>query len=109
MRKKLSGAERQQIWLYHFGNVFAHSCHTRWCRNEINVFSFHCGHDTPVSRGGGNSLGNVYPICSNCNLSMGVTSLRTWNKRFVVQTPSNASFYVFLFLFSAICFSLFCL
>ena len=98
---RLSGAQRQQIWLHHFGPVFSHKCYTRWCRNQINVFAFHCGHNKPVSRGGGNSFKNVFPICSNCNLSMGTLTLSSWNNRHSV-VPNKHHYYCSIYVLAAV-------
>jgi 5-methylcytosine-specific restriction endonuclease McrA len=38
----------------------------------------HRDHVTPVSRGGGNSIGNILPACAQCNLSKGSLFLTEW-------------------------------
>ena len=64
-------ALREQVWIQRFGKVFEHKCHVKWCYNYINVFTFNCGHNIPASKGGRETLENLYPICANCNLGMG--------------------------------------
>ena len=67
----ISKALREQVWLQRFGKVFEHKCTVKWCINMINVYNFHCGHNIPASKGGKETLQNLYPICANCNLGMG--------------------------------------
>ena len=62
---------KKEIWLSNFGKVYSHKCYITWCSNDINVFDFHAGHDTPESKGGSLELKNLKPICSVCNTSMG--------------------------------------
>ena len=81
MKLKIPKAIKQQVWIQHFGQVFEHKCWIQWCTNEINVFNFHCGHDIPESKGGKAELGNLYPICANCNLSMSDKyTIKEWNE-----------------------------
>ena len=63
-------AIREQTWIQTFGEVFSHKCYVSWCENNINVFDFHVGHDTPESKGGELAVSNLKPICARCNLSM---------------------------------------
>ena len=73
---------RHQAWIHKFGRVFKHKCWVQWCDNEINVWNFHCGHDIPDSKGGTLDLSNLYPICAQCNLSMGNKyTIIEWNNK----------------------------
>jgi len=63
-------AVREQTWIQNFGLVFKHKCYINWCKNNINVFDFHVGHDKPESKGGSLAIDNLKPICARCNLSM---------------------------------------
>ena len=38
--------------------------------NNMTVFDFHVGHDTPESKGGTLDINNLKPICARYNLSM---------------------------------------
>ena len=78
-KKKTPEAIRQQVWLLHIGKKFESKCLIKWCSNNINVFNYHTGHNIPRSKGGTNDIDNLLPICSNCNLSMGSTSINDWN------------------------------
>ena len=80
-KKSIPKALRQQTWIRYFGKKFEHKCYTSWCKNKIDVFNFHVGHDIPESKGGKLELENLRPICSNCNLSMSNNyTIGNWNK-----------------------------
>ena len=61
-------ALRQQVWIQYNGMKFNYKCNIKWCKNTINVFNFHVGHNIPRSKGGSLEIDNLLPICSNCNL-----------------------------------------
>ena len=69
-RERAPKAIREQVWLDNFGKKFEHTCYIPWCKNTINVFDFHVGHDIPESKGGTLDIYNLKPICARCNLSM---------------------------------------
>lgn len=82
-KKKIPEAIRQQVWLRFKGRVFEDKCSIIWCSNIISVFNYHVGHNIPESKGGGNGIDNLRPICSNCNLSMSSQySISEWNNTF---------------------------
>lgn len=63
-------AIREQTWIHYFGKVFQHKCFVPWCKNQIDVFNYHVGHNLPESKGGKLVIQNLRPICSRCNHSM---------------------------------------
>jgi len=63
-------ALREQVWLTFIGKRYTSKCYIHWCKNDINVFDFHVGHNIPESKGGTSVLENLRPICCRCNLSM---------------------------------------
>ena len=69
-KKNIPKAIREQCWIQTFGEHFKSECYIHWCKNEINVFDFHVGHDKPESKGGSLDVSNLKPICARCNLSM---------------------------------------
>ncbi len=80
-KKNIPKAIREQVWLQTFGKKYEKSCYIHWCKNMINVFDFHVGHDIPESKGGTLDIDNLKPICSRCNQSMGNNySIREWQK-----------------------------
>jgi len=79
-KAKIPKAIREQVWLKSFGKEFEHECYISWCKNTINVFDFHVGHDKPESKGGTLSVNNLKPICARCNLSMSDNfTIKQWN------------------------------
>jgi 5-methylcytosine-specific restriction endonuclease McrA len=78
---KIPCALREQVWVSYIGKKYSSKCYVRWCKNEINVFDFHVGHNVPESKNGPTVLENLRPICSRCNLSMSnVYSIDEWQK-----------------------------
>tara|TARA_B110000046_G_C12801884_1_gene317548 strand:- start:144 stop:464 length:321 start_codon:yes stop_codon:yes gene_type:complete len=74
-------AIREQCWIINIGRKYESKCYIKWCRNQINVFDFHVGHDIPESKGGTLDINNLKPICSRCNLSMGDRyTIQQWNQ-----------------------------
>lgn len=85
-KKSIPKALREQVWITYVGNTFSCDCKVSWCKNKINVFDFHVGHDIPESKGGKTTIDNLKPICSRCNLSMGANySITEWEKEFREQ------------------------
>jgi len=79
-KKRFTKAEREQCWRHHFGKCYEHRCYVRWCRNRIDVYNFHMGHNKPESQGGSSDLRNLRPICANCNQGMGDRmTIDEWN------------------------------
>ena len=77
---KIPKAIRQQVWLKYNGDNFHNKCYIKWCTNKITVFNYHVGHNIPESKGGTIEIGNLRPICSNCNLSMSSKfTIDQWN------------------------------
>lgn len=62
---------RNEVWLTYAGRTFEAKCHVRWCGALITPFTFEVGHNTPESKGGATTVGNLRPICPTCNRSMG--------------------------------------
>jgi 5-methylcytosine-specific restriction endonuclease McrA len=82
-KKTIPKALREQVWIQYVGAAFDSECTISWCKNKINVFDFHVGHNTPESKGGTLSIDNLRPICSRCNHSMGANySIDEWENTF---------------------------
>jgi HNH endonuclease len=72
---------REVVWNTYNGETYSSKCFVPWCSNIINVFNYQVGHDIPESKGGTYDIGNLRPICSNCNLSMGNKwTIQEWGK-----------------------------
>ena len=79
-KKNIPKAIREQCWIQVFGEKFKSKCYIHWCKNDINVFDFHVGHDKPESKGGSLDISNLKPICARCNLCMSNNySIQEWN------------------------------
>jgi 5-methylcytosine-specific restriction endonuclease McrA len=79
-KQKIPKALREQVWIHYLGTTFETKCTVSWCKNQINTFNYHVGHDQPESKGGTLAITNLRPICARCNLSMGSTyTIQEWN------------------------------
>lgn len=88
---KIPKAVREQSWITHCGKKFETKCSVTWCKNIINVFNFHCGHNIPNSAGGSIEIENLIPICANCNIGMGDRfTIKQWSKMY--KRKSNTFF-----------------
>ena len=85
-KKNIPRRIREKVWTDNFGKQFERSCYVHWCKNKINVFNFHTGHNEPESKGGNLDLSNLRPLCSRCNQSMsnGYT-IDEWQKLYPSQ------------------------
>lgn len=72
-KEKIPKALREQVWVKYVGKKYQRKCWIPWCKNTMNVFDFHVGHNLPESKGGKLEIGNLRPICARCNLSMSDT------------------------------------
>jgi 5-methylcytosine-specific restriction endonuclease McrA len=72
---------KKQVWSKYIGNhISTHKC--LCCKiNDILMNEHHCGHVIPESKGGENTIDNLRPICSGCNLSMGSTNMIDFVKK----------------------------
>lgn len=81
MKKRIPKAIREQVWIFYNGRKFSKKCYVSWCKNVIDVFNFHVGHNKPESKGGKLVIKNLRPICSRCNHSMGNRyTITKWTK-----------------------------
>ena len=81
VKAKIPKALKEQIWIKWIGKQFESKCTVRWCNNQITVFDWEAGHNIPESKGGHTNIGNLQPICSRCNKSMGNRySISEWNE-----------------------------
>jgi hypothetical protein len=72
-KKKISPLVRFQVWKTYIGNKIEAKCFCCWT-NRITPFThnntFHAGHIKSEANGGEISIGNLLPICSDCNKHM---------------------------------------
>lgn len=74
-KKKISPHIRFNVWKTYIGNKIESTCFC--CNiNRITPFTycntFHAGHIISECNGGQITIGNLLPICSDCNSSMGI-------------------------------------
>ena len=82
-RVPIPRALREAIWIKNNKNKFEVKCPIKWCRNKINCFNFHSGHNVPSSKGGATNTRNLTPICAKCNLSMSNNyTIKQFSKKF---------------------------
>ena len=76
-KKKISPHIRFQVWEKYVGNNIEAKCFCCF-KNKITPFThyntFHAGHIKSEANGGEISLGNLLPICGDCNKDMGPTN-----------------------------------
>jgi hypothetical protein len=71
---------KDTVWSKYIGaNKAEGKCYV--CGRIIHITEFDLGHNKAVSRGGGNNISNLRPICRTCNSSMGTTSIETFKAR----------------------------
>jgi 5-methylcytosine-specific restriction endonuclease McrA len=70
-KKNIPSTIKKLVWNTYIGeNIGKTKC--LCCKlTDIHQISFHCGHIIPQVNGGKNCVSNLYPICQNCNSSMG--------------------------------------
>jgi hypothetical protein len=75
LTKKIPAKVRNDVWNMYIGdNIAQHKC--LCCKKTtIKNVEFECGHVVAKSKGGGDEIQNLRPICSSCNKSMGTTNM----------------------------------
>lgn len=78
---KTSASKRQKVWNTYIGKGQGQSLCICCRSNNLDPFTFHCGHIIARANGGSDDVSNLRPICSICNLSMGKTNMRIFAKQ----------------------------
>jgi len=80
--KKIPAKVRNDVWNMYIGdNIAQHKC--LCCKKTtIKNVEFECGHVVAKSKGGGDEIQNLRPICSSCNKSMGTTDMVEFVKEY---------------------------
>jgi len=85
-KKKISPQIRFDVWKTYIGNMIEGKCFCCW-NNKITPFTycntFHAGHIKSEANGGEITIGNLLPICSDCNSSMGALN---WDEYIQIYT-----------------------
>ncbi len=82
-RKKMTNEDRKKVW----GRVYS-GCEglCKGCQEKIDIFSFVIAHIIPISKKGTNDPMNLFPLCKDCNASMGN---KTFIQYFGVEKAKN--------------------
>lgn len=81
-RQKIPSSIREKVWQKRCGNLLTGECYVCGRAMKYKYDQFHCGHILSVKDGGTNTVDNLEPICSTCNLDMGSMHLETYKKLF---------------------------
>ena len=76
-RIKIKAKLKLEVWKKYFTKIEG-QCFV--CNNNIDYNNFHCGHIVSVNKGGPTCLSNLEPICSCCNINMGIKNLNDYKK-----------------------------
>ena len=79
-RKAIPKKLRGEVWKNHCGDSTKGLCYC--CSTELDIFDvWHAGHIISHAYGGTNTVENLRPICSSCNLSMGTENMDEFKAR----------------------------
>jgi len=80
-RKSIPKKIKMDLWNRYFGKGKAYGkCFV--CGDKIHTHHFEAGHVVPASKGGGESISNLRPICFGCNRSMGNRNLYEYKQTY---------------------------
>ena len=89
-RKNIPAKVRQMTWRKYMGNSMDGKC---WCCGDSICFeNWHAGHVHPSSKGGPDSVENLRPLCSSCNLSMSNKHMADFIKLYHMKGPGAEEF-----------------
>lgn len=84
---------RIEVWEHRIGKKYEGKCSVTWCKNKIQVLgTWHVGHNISIANGGQNTLDNLFPLCSECNLSMSTKSIDEFNKILIPSKKKRCCF-----------------
>lgn len=81
-KKNIPKTLRSDVWDRYIGLDIGRTKCLCCRRKNITQFDFHCGHVVAEVKGGNTNVDNLRPICSNCNLSMGVKNMNDFIREF---------------------------
>jgi 5-methylcytosine-specific restriction endonuclease McrA len=79
---------RSDVWSTHAADPNARQSPCYVCGVDIDCMHFTCGHVVASARGGDDTVANLRPICSPCNLSMGQRDLHEYKHAYYASKPS---------------------
>ena len=87
-RKTIPKAVKVTVWSKYIGADKAEGkCYV--CKRTIHITDFDLGHNKAKSKGGGDSISNLRPICRTCNTSMGTQSIETFKAKHFSRPKSS--------------------
>ena len=86
-RIKIKKNLRRAVWEKYFQGSLEGNCFV--CLKNIDYDTFQCGHVESVFYGGDNSILNLEPICSCCNLDMGIQNLYDYKNEYDKELGIN--------------------
>ncbi|MBI2872906.1 MAG: HNH endonuclease [Chloroflexi bacterium] len=89
-RRSIPKAVKDQVWFKYIGAGKAEGkCYV--CGRTIHIVDFDVGHNRAKSKGGGDSIDNLRPICRTCNTSMGTQSIEVFKAKHFPTASSAPS------------------
>jgi hypothetical protein len=85
-RKAIPKKIRGEAWSNAFGDSMKGQCHC--CKKELHAFDiWHAGHSVSYANGGKDTVSNLRPICTSCNLSMGTQDMNVFIQTYYNPNP----------------------
>lgn len=78
-KEKISTNLKDKVWNTYFKNQNKKQCPINNCNKYITKHSFSTGHIVSELNKGNTDINNLYPICSNCNSSMGTKNWKDYD------------------------------
>ena len=78
LRVKIKKPTRTAVWKKRF-NSMSGKCYV--CEESISYDNFDCGHIVSVFNLGCTEVSNMEPICSSCNINMGIQNLQEYKRQ----------------------------
>ena len=78
-KEKISTNLKDKVWNTYFENQNKKQCPINNCNKYITKHSFSTGHIVSELNKGNTDINNLYPICSNCNSSMGTKNWKDYD------------------------------
>ncbi len=77
-KKTISATKKTDVWNTYVGESIGKAMCVCCKKKEITSRNFHVGHVVSEHNGGTLDIGNLRPICAQCNLSMGAQNTITF-------------------------------
>lgn len=88
-RRPIDSSTRNNVWRKYVGDKTKEKCFC--CKNRPIFFdNFDVGHIIPVSKGGGDNMDNLRPICRPCNQGMSDMSMTEYIEMYYPQSERSA-------------------